>query len=152
VGVHAGWTHFVVRQPDGGVHIAIDTEKLAKVTSLAGRTDQMDRPSRLARGSVSSAPLLGTPQSVIALQGSDHRRFWCHRAWYISAMSTYMIFNIVLIPLCVTQHSGRNASGAKVFSAISPTSPSFEYRACFLSLTMSILTVLFSIGFQLPLC
>lgn len=111
MGTHIGWTHFVVRQPDGGVHIAIDTEKLAKVTSLAGRTDQMDRPSRLARGSVSSAPLLGTPQSVIALQGSDHRRFWCHRAWYISAMSTYMIFNIVLIPLCVTQHSGRNTSG-----------------------------------------
>lgn len=103
-------THFMVRQPDGAVDIGIDTQKLELLKSAA---------ASVRRESVSSAGVpRGPQQSVIALQGSDHRTYFKRRIVWLVLMTLYLAFNIALIPLCVTEHSKQNSlSGATLLPA-----------------------------------
>lgn len=109
VGGLTGMTHFVVRQPNGAVDIGIDTEKLGKLKSAAAAA------SAVRRESVSSAGGTRSPQqSVIALQGSDHRTYFRRRIVWLTLMILYLAFYIALIPLCVTEHAKDNSpSGSR---------------------------------------
>lgn len=50
-------------------------------------------------------------QLVVALQGSDYRTFRRRRQIWLILMGVYLLFQIALIPVCITQSAGLSDEG-----------------------------------------
>mmetsp|Transcript_10382 Transcript_10382/g.31257 ORF Transcript_10382/g.31257 Transcript_10382/m.31257 type:complete len:534 (-) Transcript_10382:856-2457(-) len=101
-----GNTHFVVRQPDGAIDVGVDLEKLAELKAAAAA-----QASAQAAQAQEAAARGDGAQLVVALQGSDYRTFRRRRQIWLILMGVYLLFQIALIPVCITQSAGLSDEG-----------------------------------------
>ena len=88
----------------------------------------MHVPAQCVQARQAGADGGGGAQVLVALQGNDHRIFARRRVIWLTLMGLYLLFQIALIPICLTQ-TAKLSEGAAA-AAPPPPPPPPRPKAC----------------------